>query len=255
MATTKKSYKQGIDRIVLADQLDKYRPQNMPIDMFQQSPDLEYIGGPFSTFDVHLSQMLHDGVNTANIEDYIIEHMPNFNNVVIQYVRDLLDISDQFSEICTHIRENIRHAPLKTLNKFFDTLTQEMNQRMGITDQKIITSVIDSWDMLPPAPRDADQILGQCRCIRINQELVTLLIIHRGNLAALTSPQIQDSLYIAMIMTFMHEFSHYVDFAAPNRGTLGAQIASMDNTPIQEYSAHTIGASIRDTMLAHRGKE
>lgn len=252
MTERKKSLLNGNERVALATKLEKFRPRNMPKEVFLGSPDLEYIDGPFSTFDGHLSRLVHSNASSTDIENYMSQNIPNLGPVAVQYVKDVLD---SINETPKHdmIRQWIWDAPTGVLQAFFRLVAMNMIQRMEIGFKDLVIRVIDSWAEVPPSmvpdPEDRETTYGcYARGISHGKE-IGLMLINRGNMMARVSPKIKDSLYVAMVMTFAHEFSHFVDDVAPNRGALGAQISTQERKDICELSAHTIGDAVKYYML------
>ncbi|MBD5388647.1 hypothetical protein HDR63_00110 [bacterium] len=252
MTTEKKSFKGAYDRATLAQKLDKYRPRNMPAEAFALSPDLEYVVGPFSTFDGRLAQMIRNGAPQQMIQDYIINALPNLQTVAMQYATDTMAAADDMRPLCDMIRHNGAQMPKMMLTTFFQQMAQIMNQRMDISNPVPTVVVVDSWNELPPVfaalpSSESDIVLGRhATGLRNDGSPINVIIINRGNIVKHVGPR--GDIYTWLMITFAHEFSHYVDTVAPHRGALGAQATALHNEDVMEHSAHSIDQVVQRVM-------
>lgn len=224
---TKKSPDELISRLTAAIEKDEFRPRDMSVYMFALSPDLNYVGGEFSTFDAELSQMLRHSTPSKEIKKYMIDKTYNRRNVAAQYVSDFMQILDAEPDLREIAVRCGRTGSAREYSEVMEKIAHKLCDKMGVS-ATLAVDVIDSWDdvrqYLPPTYADKYTFARHCQMQTSEGKTFHAIFLNRAMIYDRTiKGQADNALFNEMIANLAHEFGHFIDVAAPNKGALGAQ--------------------------------
>ena len=250
MIETPQHFHNANERAMRAVELDMYRPRNLAKEVFLASPDLEYVAGPFSTFDITLARMIHAHVPQRDINSYIIGHLKNLSGIAAEYVYQIL-IAVKDLKLADKLARLTVNTPTQIVQTLFQTLAHKVQYQMSLGHHNLTIWVVNSWADVPgvfvPSPEHRDGTFGlytQHLFDKTDGRTHNYILLHRGNIVTNKA-----DLYRGIMQTFAHEFSHFVDTVSPNRGALGAQVMSYPSDAATEFCAHTTG-KIMERYLA-----
>ncbi len=246
-------------RLKWAQERDSFRPQNMTKSEFFTSPDLEYVWGPFSTFDPILSRMVQFNTMASMIESYAIRQINNIDAVSREYADAMAAILTENLIIHNKMQRYGLWAPSMVFTPYLQTIITELAHKLNISHIHMPHVImIDSWDLVPaqlcpPAKKQPNThgIYINLSLFGENTPYKSIIIIHRKNIAQDANNNPQD-FFFNLMNTLAHEFSHHVDHMIPNRGAAGSQKVAIGHSihDIVEYSAHTIGNAVEQKLKA-----
>lgn len=224
---TKKSSDELISRLTTAIEKDEFRPRDMSVYVFALSPDLDYVGGEFSTFDAKLSQMIKRGAPSKEIKTYMTDQTYNRRNVATQYVSDFMQILDTEPELQESAIKLGRTGSAREYGEIMEKIAHKLRDKMGVS-ATLSVDVVDSWDAvrqyLPPTDNDKYTLARHCQMQTNTGKTFHAIFLNRAMIYERTvKEQTDKALFREMIANLAHEFGHFIDEAAPNKGALGAQ--------------------------------
>jgi len=224
---TKKSPDELITRLTTAIEKDEFRPRDMSVYMFALSPDLNYVVGKFSTFDAELSQMLRHSTPPKEIKKYMTDKTYNRRNVAAQYVSDFMQILDAEPDLQKIAIKCGRAGSARQYSEVMEKIAHKLCDKMEVS-ATLTVDVIDSWDdvrqYLPPADADKYTFARHCQMQTSEGKTFHAIFINRTMIyERKIKGQTDNALFNEMIANLAHEFGHFIDEVAPNKGALGAQ--------------------------------
>lgn len=224
---TKKSPDELIARLTAAVEKDGFRPRDMSVYLFALSPDLNYVGGEFSTFDAKLSQMLKHGAPSKQIKKYMTDKTYNRRNVAAQYVSDFMQILDADPDLQEIAIKCGRTGSAREYSEVMEKIAHKLCDKMGLS-ATLTVDVIDSWNdvrqYLPPTDSDKYTFAKHCQMRTSEGKMFYAVFLNRAMIyERKLKGQTDKALFYEMIANLAHEFGHFIDEAAPNKGALGAQ--------------------------------
>ncbi len=235
-----------IKRLQEAIAKDAFRPRNMTLHQFVRHPDFRYVNGEFSTFDPELSRQANGGMTPYELRRHLNKHKVNRNglfSVVDQYITDWSELIAKYPDERAIVTESGADGDVAWYDEYCNRLAQEMRNKMGI-QHHLLVRVFDSW-------ADAHNTTGlditnarSTSCGFCWWGQITKPEKYRGTRACviyldrqalyrklqeLANTRTKTGLYNEIMGCLAHEFGHFVDGAAPNKGALGAQLAHVAN--------------------------
>ncbi len=256
MKNTNTSWISGNTRARMATARESFRPKNMTREEFLGSPDLEYINGPFSTFDPDYSRLIKKTfTNPHAIMAQAIFSMNATKDVAKEYLSELNKLNNKYKHIHSMFMRMALIISSEKYTGYLRLLTHNLIHNMTISAPAPHVFLIDSWDDVPsditPPKTKRDTLMGLCIRMRYQMDKTAtyIILVHRPNIAKIYVKE-RIPLHVAILGTLAHEFSHYVDCADPNRGALGAQYAAhlAPQSKISEYSASIIDKIVIQTL-------
>ena len=231
----------ALRRLTRAIMLDEYRPRDIGIYQFADASYLDCVRGEFSTFDAGLSRRIrHGALEEAN--SIAIASLHNCNEVAHQYADDLMRILDECPKLAARARIAGASGDLAAWEMLFHSVAKAMCARRGVGRMPQI-SVVDSWAPMQYAAEKTDYIFSSFAVhIRLvyGGYCVARIIVNRAriyNALARAGMAGAEDLFDHMLVAFMHEFGHFIDGEAPNKGAVGAQKMNINNL----YKVNCIG--------------
>lgn len=250
----------ALRRLSRAIDLDASRPRNISLYQFAGDSDLDYIGGEFSTYNKILFDMERAGASSLSIKHATVADMKNRHNISAQYADDIIDILAANKDAVRMVI-NVGMGPrIWTWTGLLTILNNEMCKKMGIRDS-LSVMVLDDWDCMLPTLRTPGRSYSNTFALYMNHyttpdKLNHVIYINRRRIyeSLMPGPNNNIELFVNIISSFAHEFGHFVDTVAPNKGALGAQkqnISAMLYTQIEqagiaEYKANPTEASSKE---------
>lgn len=224
------SAEEMIERLTLAVQKDQFRPRDMSLYGFALSSDLGYVGGEFSTFDEKLAQRVKENRSPLDLKFDILLRLSNKDNVAAQYVADLMQILEQEPQLRDAAIKCGRTGAAREYGKILGQIVQKLRDKMGIA-QDLTVEVVDSWDgFLKRFPREGSMD-GSLGVLVVNTIYINRALIYEQALMVRND----EALFNKIIAVLFHEFGHFVDQVAPNKGMLGAQIFRIDRLIYEKF--------------------
>lgn len=263
------------NRLKMAVAKDKHRPRNMQFWEFVASPDLEYVGGEFSTFDRNLAlkklkktakfsqaQAKLGGKKVPSMDEIIGDAISGTPKNIYEAT---LDKFDAFFKMYEQSDLKKAHADIVKQGVKFDAdeysmlltlLVQNMAHKQGIKNDVAYVIISDdlSFDSEAFGKYSREyipELNAERGFIAINRNL-----LHKAIATQVKDKQIQNEILFTEILSIvMHEYSHHVDVTAPNKGAVGAQKMNLsqmteeksENDP-SECSAYTFSEFIRKKL-------
>ena len=210
-----------IKRCEYTIKIDAHRPRNMPILDLVACPDLYSIGGDFSSFDPKLSKKHTQNKTVGQVKTYMNANIPTRTTVAKEIANATIKALDKNIDARKNL---VLHGDLLTYSLYFQNIADNMMQDLRLPGKLPWVTFVDSWKILPNAPENLLGISGGYEN--------PYIIINLKNLAKkvdISGPMSGLFLFLETCETFAHEFAHFVDRHTPNRGALGAQMATLSD--------------------------
>lgn len=235
-----------ITRLQEAIAKDTFRPRNMTLQQFVRFPDFKYVNGEFSTFDPELSRQANGGMSPYELRRHLNKNKVNRTgvfSVVDQYIADWVELIAKYPDERAIVTDSGADGDIALYDEYCCRLARKMRDKMGIKHH-LVVRVFDSWqnahDTTGLDITDARSTsCGFCWWGRIERpekdkgKPCCVIYLNRQTLykklQELTKTSTKTGLYNEIMGCLAHEFAHFVDGAAPNKGSLGAQIAHIAN--------------------------
>ena len=238
-----------ISKMEKALDLDKYRPKNLSIPLLAISPDLDFIGGEFDTFDYGLHKMFKDKESPENIRQKFRAATVNVYLLAEQFTADWIRRLKKHSDLVIAARDANDKNAIDAYNKLFEALTDDFSKEYD--NIKIHSQGVPDWEHsdIQPKPELWDSISGM-------HSFVTALVLdtdmpeveqqrlkedyeknpenHKWSLVRINITnarklnKVPKDFFIEMIGLFVHEIHHVLDAQRPRMGALGPQVAEID---------------------------
>lgn len=263
-------------RLKMAVAKDKHRPRNMQFWEFVASPDLEYVGGDFSTFDRNLA--LKKLKKTAKFSQAQAKlggkKVPTMDEIIGAAISETprnlyeatLDKFDAFFKMYEQSDLRSAYADIVKQGVKFDAdeysmlltlLVQNMAHKQGIKND--VAYVIISDDMNIDTEAFGTYTRKYIPELDAERGIITIYrnLLHKAIAMQVKDKKAQNEILFTEILSIvMHEYSHHVDVKAPNKGAVGAQRMNLSqmteekskNDP-SERSAYTFSDFIRKKLI------
>ena len=226
-------------RLNLAAQNLEYKPGNQTLGDFIFSPDLESIGGEYSTWNSELSKLKKDVVTKqANGEDatqalaklrsaasdavdarLIEQNAVFYKENIARILASDEDLLKQFNNF-----ENLSHGEKE---RFIRTFINRQGTNLGVSEDVEIS-------LISKFPDDPEKI-GMC-CGVNNVTGKRIIYISEDNLIKAGKGSAKNGLIAAP----SHEYGHFVDGVDPNKGVLGSQVSDISKNFYGKTSNKTL---------------
>lgn len=216
---------EAIERLTLASRLDNFRPRDLSFEMFAMREDLQYVGGPFSTYNQELSKMWRERIDDDEIRFVIREEIQNnLRPVAINYGEQVVRLMTKHEKLARAAQASLHSKHPEVLGLFLHTLANDMKFEYGLYDCKLKVSVVDSWKRIPKhlwnsVDSDAFALIdfnGKKSWIYINRKTIF-------------ADRDKKYKFNSIVAALLHEFGHFIDWYQPNSGALGSQKAVLDS--------------------------
>ena len=223
-----------IAKLEMAIARDESRPRNKSIFWFAMDADLPNIRGPHATFLPELKVSDQDTVAERDeFRKMLGTMLSNAKNVSAQYLYDIESLLNSFPR--TVIEDAIDGGP-----DDYDVLLGR------------IATKLCQWRKIPNVPEMRPRVQTMSGIVeprnragthkvfvdRNTKKISHSIFIFIGNIEhALqnnsanynkASRELQKRmLFVNVLISFVHEFNHFVDYVAPDRGALGSQVATL----------------------------
>ncbi len=263
-----------VRRMELAVAKDAFRPRNMRIFDFVASPDLDYVGDAFSTFDAKLSRAMKQEKNKDILRRRNAASVTNVDEVKQQYKNDWMAVLKSHPRYVRQVIDNAHEMDADRLSDIFQILADDVLRRMGIEYEWLYVYVVDDWQdapqgLVPPDILNARAKIGGFYIpfktvdspLEKNAIVLNRSVHPRGN---------NFDLFIKLIDSLSHEFGHFIDDMFPQYGMLGAQINNIGSRIHQtgteegkqdlyhdnatEKSSFAIGRAVTDAVRQKYGR-
>lgn len=217
----------GIKELTLrcehAIKVDNFRPQNVPILDIVASPDLYCIGGNFSSFDSKLTKKQMQDKTVNQVKAYMNANTPTCQATAAQVANAMLRNLDKNAGARKALLQD--NNPL-AYSLYFQKIADDMMRELGLPGVVPWVSFVNSWDILPNAPKNLLGISGGGQ-----EPYIIINLKNQKQRAQLGHDDILGRLFtfVGVCETFAHEFVHFIDRQHPNRGALGAQKAILSD--------------------------
>lgn len=236
--TKKTVYKTILEKRQRAQELRAFRPRNMTEGELMMSPDLEYIGGEFSTFDPELSRLMNVESALDSARDYMKKQLTGFgitpmNRISMEIACQVFDYVYENQKLALRAIMADSYGNIKAWNDLFDAVIDKLDADYkprevgGFIDVKVIDSWSDTGAKVSKNIKSCAK-LCYCRDGDITDVVRYRLYINRQIVNALHVKQSTDpmKMLIEMVKAFAHEYKHFLDLSMPNRGALGEQFVA-----------------------------
>ena len=137
--------------------VDNFRPQNVPILDIVASPDLYCIGGNFSSFDSKLTKKQMRDKTVNQVKAYMNTNIPTCQATATQVANAMLRILDKNADARKALLQD--NDPL-AYSLYFQKIADDMMRELGLPGVVPWVSFVNSWDILPNAPKNLLGISG-----------------------------------------------------------------------------------------------
>ena len=251
--------KELIRRCEYAIKVDKFRPQNVPILDFVASPDLYCIGGNFSSFDPKLTKKQMQDKTVRQVKEYMNADIPAHKAIVARVTNAMLKVLHKN----TNTRKTLLvDGNLLAYSLYFQKIADDMMHELKLPGGAPWVTFVDSWKILPNAPKNLLGLSGGGK-----EPYIIINLKNQKQRAQLDHDDILGRLFtfVEVCETFAHEFVHFIDRQHPNCGALGAQkamlsdkiydssVAEHDNNP-NEKTPLLAGTAVKYQLMSEMFK-
>jgi len=216
----------ALERIRELERVVKYVPQNFDIySLLEVNSDLPYIAGKFSTFDYELANMkkhdmpthlIHARANDIS-EKSVFHNAEKLANDIIKLV-----LSKRFINTSKYLEKS---DSCVCYSAFLTALAEDLAIQRKIP-ARVSVFMLETWDKAPKYVKKIKEDGYKFKGIYIRRhgingnEEISEIFICKSCLDAKTT----EKIFFETLSAFAHEFGHFIDYVAPDRGALGAQI-------------------------------
>ena len=251
--------KELIRRCEYAIKVDNFRPQNVPILDFVASPDLYCIGGNFSSFDPKLTKKQMQDKTVRQVKEYMNANIPAHKAIVARVTNAMLKVLHKN----TNTRKTLLvDGNLLAYSLYFQKIADDMMHELKLPGGAPWVTFVDSWKILPNAPKNLLGLSGGGK-----EPYIIINLKNQKQKAQLDHDDILGRLFtfVEVCETFAHEFVHFIDRQHPNCGALGAQkamlsdkiydssVAEHDNNP-NEKTPLLAGTAVKQQLITEMFK-
>lgn len=247
-------YKTILEKRERARQLRAFRPSNMTEGELMLSPDLEYVGGEFSTFDSELSRLMNIESNADAAREHMKKQLSGsgatpMNKISMEIACQVFDCVYENQKLALRAVAADVNGDINAWNNLFETVIDKLDviykpRKIG---RFLDVMVVDSWAdiglnieenrtlcaKLLPRPDNVIENAVHYDLV-INRKIVNRILVKKS-----TDP---IKMLIEMVKSFSHEYKHFLDLSMPNRGALGEQFvaaaAKMYSGDITDYNKY-----------------
>ena len=230
--------------------LEEYRPKNLPILMFAIQKDLNYVHGPFCTFNAELNNAFKKGMYDK-LPELFKDNAETLPVLTQQFSNEWMLRINKYNNLVESAYNAALGTEIDAYTKLFNALNDDFCETYNC---EIDIEIVPSWAMAEYKPTyKPEQVLALHQpiwriiypicCYGSRKEAITEQATKQSdghpNTYKISSVLINiglikqnfsqpDRFFYAMMSNFIHEMHHALDYQCPEKTALGGQVEYID---------------------------